>query len=52
MTPNPAFIPPNRPACRLLPETEQKPSLAGNKPQKKRWANVEETPEKPPWTSP
>jgi hypothetical protein len=34
MTPHPAFIPPNRHRKRLLPETEQKPSVTGNKPQK------------------
>jgi hypothetical protein len=27
--PNPAFYPPNRRRWQLLPETEQKPSLAG-----------------------
>jgi hypothetical protein len=48
VTPDPAFIPPNRRVGRLLPETEQKPSLAGHKPQ----GNVKETPKKPPWTSP
>jgi hypothetical protein len=36
VTLNPAFIPPNRRRRRLLPETEQKPSVAGNKPPRKR----------------
>jgi hypothetical protein len=48
VTPDPTFIPPNRRFGRLLPETEQKPSLAGHAPQE----NVKETPKDQPLRSP
>src|ERR1700748_1590543 len=52
VTPDPAFIPPNRRFGGLLPETEQKPSLAGRKPQGNVKGNAKEAAMDQPLPSP